>query len=84
MQLISLISSQRQSSNAPIASMDYLAGHQIENAMADAAPQAFLPVRERDLFNLGSQPTVLRELNPDIKGPLFPDFYLEQQSLSPL
>ena len=66
-----------------MANVDYLAGHrhQIEKAMADAAPQAFLPIKERDLFNQGSQPTVMGELNPAYQGPIFPDFCLEQPEL---
>ena len=63
-QLISSISLSRQASPVLMAYADYLAAHhhQIEQATADAAPQAFLPVKERDLFNLGSQPTVMGEL----------------------
>ena len=55
--------------------------HQIDQATADAAQQAFLPIRERNLFNLGSQPTVMGELNPAYQGPLFPYFFLEQPEL---
>ena len=81
--LISSINSSRQASIVLMANVDYLTGHdhQIENATADAAPQAFLPIRERDLFNLGSQPTVMGELNPAYWGPLFPDFCLKQLEL---
>ena len=45
-QLISSISSQRQAFIVLIAYTDYLVSHhsQIEDAMADAAPQAFLPI----------------------------------------
>ena len=65
------------------ANLDYLAGHrhQIEKTMADAAPQAFLPIKERDLFNLGSMSTIMGELNPAYKDPIFPDFCLEQLEL---
>ena len=49
--------------------------------MANTAPQAFLPIKERDLFNLGSMPTVMGELNPAYKDPIFPDFCLEQLEL---
>ena len=63
--LISSISSSRQASTVLMANADYLAGHyhQIEKAMTNTAPKAFLPVKERDLFNLGSMPTVMGELN---------------------
>ena len=66
-----------------MANADYLAAHhhQIEQATINAAPQAFLPIKKRDLFNLGSQPTVMGELNPAYQGPLFPDFCLEQPEL---
>ena len=69
--------------HCPNGYLDYLPGqlHQIEQATADATPQAFLPVKERDLFNLGSQPTVMGELNPAYQGPIFPDFCLEQPEL---
>ena len=62
---------------------DYLAGHhhQIEEAMADTASRAFHPVRERDLFSLGPQNTVMGELDPAYQGSLFPDICLEQPEL---
>ena len=71
--LISSISSSRQASTVLMA--DYLAAHrhQIEQATTDAAPQAFLSVKERDLFNLGSQPTIMEELNPAYQVLLFLD-----------
>ena len=60
-QLITSISSSRQASTVLMANADYLAGHchQIENAVADAAPQAFYPVRERNLFTSDPQNTVM-------------------------
>ena len=82
-QLISSISLSRQASTILMANTDYLAGHchQIKQATTDATPKAFLPVRERDLFNLGSQPTIMGEINPAYQDPLFPDFC--RQSSSP-
>ena len=81
--LIRSIRLSRQASTVLMANTDYLAGqrHQIEQATADAISQAFLLVRERDLFNLGSQPTIMGEFNPAYQGPLFPDFCLEQPEL---
>ena len=81
--LISSISLSRQASTVLMANADYLAGHhhQIEKAMADTAPLAFLPVKERDLFNLGSMPTVMGELNLAYKDLIFSDFCLEQLEL---
>ena len=66
-----------------MANTDYLAGHchQIEDAMADAAPGAFHPVRERDLFSLGPQNMVMGELDPNYQGLFFPDICLEQSEL---
>ena len=80
---MSSISSQRQSLVILMANMDYLAGHchQIEDVMADSAPGAFHPIRERDLFSLGPQNTVMGELDPDYQGLLFPDICLEQPEL---
>ena len=82
-QLISSISLSRQASTVFMANADLLVAHrhQIDQATADAAQQAFLPIRERDLFNLGSQPTVMGELNPAYQGPIFPDFCLEEPEL---
>ena len=81
--LISSFSSSRQASTVLLANSEYLVAHphQIEQATTNAAQQAFLPIRERDLFNLGSQPTVMGELNPAYQGPIFPDFCLEQPEL---
>ena len=66
-----------------MANTDKLETHcpNINNAMADATQGAFLPVRERDLFSLGSQNTVMGELDPDYQGLLFPDICLEQPEL---
>ena len=82
-ELISSIYSQRQSSVILMSNGDYLAGHhhQIEEVMADAASRAFHPVRERDLFSLGPQNTVMGELDPAYQGSLFPDICLEQPEL---
>ena len=82
-QLIASISAQRQSQVVLMANADRLASHHnnVNNAMADAAHRAFHPIRERDLFSLGSQNTVMRELNPDHQGPLFLNIYMEQPEL---
>ncbi len=82
-QLISSISSQRPSSVILMANVDYLAGHrpQIVDAMTDATPGAFHPIRVRDLFSSGPQNTVMGELDPNYQGLLFPDICLEQPEL---
>ena len=54
---------------------------QIFQATADAAKQAFLPVRKMDLFDLGSQFTVMGELDPAYKGLIFRDICLEEPEL---
>ena len=66
-----------------MANADRLAHHchNINNALADATQEAFCPVRERDLFSLGPQNMVMRELDPDYHGLLFPDICLEQPEL---
>ena len=53
----------------------------IYQALANTAKDAFLPVRERDLYNLDPQPTVLGELDPDYQGLIFPDYSLEEPDL---
>ena len=82
-QLISSISTQRQSQVILMTNADRMAQHchNINNAMADATQEAFCPVRERDLFSLGPQNMVMRELDPDYHGLLFPDICLEQPEL---
>ena len=66
-----------------MANADRMASHRhnVNNAMANAAQGAFHPVRERDLFSLGSWNTVMEELNPDHQGLLFLDICLEQPEL---
>ena len=54
---------------------------QIDQATTDAAKQAFFPVRERDLFDLGSLFTVMGELDPAYKGFIFPDICLVELEL---
>ena len=55
--------------------------HKIDQALANAAQGAFLPVKDRDLYSLGLQPTVLRELDPTYQGLVFLDFSLEEPDL---
>ena len=55
--------------------------HKIDQALANTAQGAFLPIKERDLYSLGPQPTVLRELDPTYQGLIFPDFSLEEPEL---
>ena len=49
--------------------------------VTNAAQGAFLPVKERDLYSLGPQSTVLREFDPTYQGHVFPDFSLEEPDL---
>ena len=81
--LISHISAHRQSQLIFMTNTDRMAQHRhnINNAMADATQEAFCPVRERDLFSLGPQTMVMRELDPDYHSLLFPDICLEQPEL---
>ena len=55
--------------------------HKLDQALANAAKGAFLPVRERDLYLLGPQPTVLGDLDPTYQGLIFPDSSLEEPDL---
>ena len=81
--LISHISAQRQSQVILMTNADRMAQHRhnINNAMTDATQEAFCPVRERDLFSLGPQNMVMRELDLDYHGPLFSEICLEQPEL---
>ena len=73
--LISLLSMSWQVSTILMANGDQVAAHchTIDQALANAAQGAFLPVRERDLFCLDPQPTVLVEWDPSYQGPVLPD-----------
>ena len=42
---------------------------------------AFLPVKERDLYLLGPQPTVCEDLDPTYQSLLFQDSSLEEPDL---
>ena len=66
-----------------MANGDFIADHclDIKQATARAAQGAFLPVRERDLFQLEPQRTVMPELDPSYQGLLFPDLSLEDLDL---
>ena len=61
----------------------FIADHRLDinQATATAAQGAFLPVRERDLFQLEPQPTVMPELDPSYQGLLFPELSLEDPDL---
>ena len=65
--LISSLASSQQASTLLFANRDQIGRHclTIEQALANKAKGAFLPVRERDLYNLDPQPTLHRELDPD-------------------
>ena len=55
--------------------------HKLDQALANAAKGAFLPVRERDLYLLGPQSTVHGDLDPTYQGLVFPDSSLEEPDL---
>ena len=81
--LISSISTSRQTSTILMANGDLLVAHhpKIDQATAHAAKQAFLPIRERDLYQLDPQFTVLGDLDPAYKGLIFPDICLKEPEL---
>ena len=55
--------------------------HKIDQALTNTAQVAFLSVRERHLFQLKPQHTVMLELDPSYQGLLFPDLSLEDPDL---
>ena len=58
---------------------DFIVEHRLEikDAMANADKGAFLPIRERDLFQLGPLSMLLPEFDPAHQGLIFPDLSLE-------
>merc|ERR1711867_185105 len=72
-----------QASTILMANGDQVVGHHhtIDQALVNAAQGAFLPIREKGLYSLDPQPTVLGELDPTYQGPIFPDFSLEEPDL---
>ena len=81
--LIYSINTNRQVSTILMANADFMADHhlKIDLATATAAQGAFLPVRERDLFSLDPQFTVMGELDSSYQGLLFLDLSLEDPDL---
>merc|ERR1711867_141357 len=72
-----------QASTILMANGDQVADHyhKIDQALSNAAQGAFFPIRERDLYSLDPQPTVLGELDPTYQGLVFLDFSLEEPDL---
>ena len=66
-----------------MANADYMVDHhhKLDQALATAAQGAFLPVRERDLYSLDPQLTMMGELDSSYQGLLFLDFMLEEPDL---
>ena len=81
--LIYSINANLQAATILMASRDFIADHRldIKQATTTAAQGAFLPVRERDLFQLDPQNIVMPELDPSYQGLLFPDLSLEDLDL---
>ena len=81
--LIYSINANRQVSTILMANGDFIADHHlyIKQATTTAAQGAFLPVRERDLFSLDPQFTMMGELDSSYQGLLFPDLSLEDPDL---
>ena len=53
----------------------------MDQTLTNTNKGAFLPIRERDLYLLGPQPTVLGDLDPTYQGLVFPDSSLEEPDL---
>ena len=81
--LIYLLSAYHQASIILMANADYMVDHRhkLDQARANAGQGVFLPIRERDLYSLDPQPTVMRELDSTYQGLIFPDFSLEELDL---
>ena len=81
--LIYSINANCQTATILMANKDFIMGHRLEikDAMAKADKGAFLPVRERDLFQLGPLSMVLPELDPAYQGLLFQDLRVEDPDL---
>ena len=81
--MIYSLKASHQASTILMANADLVADHHltIDQALANVTQNAFLPVREQDLFLLVPQPTVLGELDPSCQGLVFPDSSLEEPDL---
>ena len=81
--LIYSLNANHQASTILMANPDFMVDHHldIDLATATAAQGAFLPVRERDLFSLDPQFTVMGELDSSYQGLLFPDLSLGDPDL---
>ena len=66
-----------------MANTDYMADHRhkLDQALANTAQGAFLPLRERDIYSLDPQLTIMGELDSSYQGLLFPNFSLEEPEL---
>ncbi len=81
--LIYSINANHQASTILMANADFVADHRLEidQATITASQGAFLPVRERDLFQLDPKFTVMGELDSSYQGLLIPDLSLEDLDL---
>ena len=81
--LIYLINANRQASTILMANRDFIADRplEIDQATTTAPQEAFFPVRERDLYHLDPQPTVMLELDSLYQGLLFPELSLDDPDL---
>ena len=81
--LVYSINANRQAATILMANGDFITDHRldIKQATATAAQGAFLPIRERDLFQLDPQNIVMLELDLSYQGLLFPDLSLEDPDL---
>ena len=81
--LICSINANLQAATILIVNGDFIMDHRldIKKATTTAAQGAFLPIRERYLFQLDPQNTVMPELDPTYQGLLFPDLSLEDPDL---
>ena len=64
-QLIYSLNESHRASTILMANADYMVDHhhKLDQALANAAQGAFLPIREGDIHSSDPQPTVMRELD---------------------
>ena len=84
--LIASINTQWQASTILLTNVDSMADHKfnLNQVLATAHSEAFIPSEERDLFKLNPAPVVFGDLNPNYTGLLFPESRLEKPDLASL
>ena len=82
LRLIASINANRQASAILLTNVDHT--FSLDQILASAHPDAFMPKEERDLFKLDPAPIFFGDLNPNYTGLLFPDSRLGKPDLASL